>query len=413
MYCICVESRCHIHVYLTVEEPENIRVQRYAYYSDEVLEDLAVEKGENQYVITATSNERFVVSAVEGKVLKVHEADGSINYDVTNNVLSIALSSFSWSFSKTEYTLTIKTFDEATFRNRSVKVTLDKPDGILMTLTGAEEIKTDRTEYIIPYNEEYETKLEIRPVNAEDLIYRVTADGVEVAKSGIRYNITLVDRSDADDIKYVENIVINQEFPEDMSYTVKLAFANGDPGCIKEVSYNGENVENFADPDGFSVRPGKKLMILFNRDDYKILSYTLNDGNEQQATYLPSIENTVLSDLSYNIKADRYNYMDASFVVADPSLVKITKYVYPYPEIELTGTVTPVKFKDDGEDCKFEVSLRDANNYEITRIYDKTYDKETPVGSYGITPVELKENSEVEITVEPVILDKSAVIYIQ
>lgn len=396
---------------ITVDDPANIKIT-HVNYSYEPIKEYEVTEGLNEFTISVNDFERLLITPSEGKIIKVLNEDGSQSSDVKDNKFDLYLSPYNFGgTAKTEQIYTVKTYDEATFRTHSVKVTLDKPDGIRMTLLGGSVINTDKTEYIIPFNDEYETELAIRTVNSEDLIYKITADDVEIHKTGSTYKVPLVDRSDENNVRYVENIVITQEFPEDMSNHIKIAFANGDAGCVSSVTYGGEPVEDFSAEDGFDVRPGKRLNILFNKTDYKILSYTLNDGDEKQATYLSEISEVVNSDMSFVITADKYEVMEATFVVDDPEAVKITKYVYPYTEIKLVAGENKVNFRNGDDDDKFSVSARDG--FEMARIYDATYEKEISLSKYSsMTTVSLAKDSRIEITVEKIIRDKVAVIYV-
>ena len=397
---------------ITVEDPDNVKITHTDYYYN-AIDEYEVKEGVNEYAISVNDSERLLITVSEGKILKVLNEDGSQNFDVTDNKFDLYLSPYNWGgMTETDQAYTVKTYDEATFRNHSVKVTLDKPDGIRMTLLGGSVINTDKTEYIIPFNDEYETQLDIRAANTDNLIYKITADGVEIQKKGNIYTIPLVDRSDADVIKYVENIVITQEFPEDMNYNIKIAFTNGDAACVSSVTYGDEPIEDFAAADGFTVRPGKKLMINLNKADYKILSYSLNGGDENQATYLSYISEIVGSDLSYVITAEKYEILEATFVVDDPNIVKITKYVYPYEELNLVAGENKVTFKISEDAEKFKISAREEG-YEIARIYDATYEKEITVSTtYSSTNVTLAKNSRIEITSGKIVRDKTAVVYI-
>ncbi len=346
----------------------------------------------------------------EGLILKALDAKGNQSFDVSNNCLSIYLSPWGWG--DTSFTYEIKTFDEATYRNRTVKITLDKPEGIRMTLRGNDAINSDTTEYNLPYNDEYENVLTIRATDTDNLIYKITADGQEVAKQGLEYPIALVDRSDEDNIKYVENIVVTQEFPEDMSCNVKLSFTNGDPGCIKSITYGGEAIEDFAGEDGFNVRPGKKLIITLNKDDYKILSYQKNDEDPYQATYVSTISDVLSSDIKYTINAEKYEIYNAVLIIDNADLLRITKYEYPYPVVEVVNGENPITFKNDGKDHRLQIALND-DNYEIVRMYDHTYDKEiAPSTTSSNSVISLEKDSKIEITTGEVIFDKEMVFYI-
>ena len=396
----------------TVEEPENVTVKVCDYYDDEkVLEEFEVVKGLNTYEFTSTDGANMYINTVEGKVLKVHEEDGSVNYDVKDNALKIYLSPYDWGWGgPAEYTYTIKTFDEATFRPNTVKVTLDNPEGIRMTLRGGSVINTDKTEYEIPFNEDYEDMLTIRKADPEDLIYKITANGQEVIKDRLEYNIPLVDRSDVDDIKYITDVVITQDFPEGVMYTVKFVFTNGDPGCISSVTYGNDTIADFAGAEGFQVRPGKKLTANFNRDDYKIISYQKNDDEPYESSYLSLAAEVIGADFTLTVTADKYTYSDGVIVVDDPDAVKVTRYDYPYTEVELVAGENTVSFKNNGEDNRFNVTARDG--YEVLRLYDAAYDEETTVSTWSSsTAISLKENSKFEITTGKVIRDMNVVFY--
>lgn len=413
--CVAFVSKADVtyKFHFTVEDPESVAIRICDYYDDSnVIQEFEVKEGLNDYEYTSTDGVNLIISAVEGKVLKIHKEDGSVNYDVTNNMLKLYLSSFDWGLgSGSEYTYTIKTFDEESFRSNSVKVTLDNPDGIRMTLRGGNVINAEQTEYEIPFNDVYEDMLTIRKANAEDLIYKITANGEEVTKQGLEYNIPLVDRSDVDDIKYITDIVITQDFPEDLMCTVKFVFTNGDPGCISSVTYDEIPVENFAAEEGFQVHPGKNLYVTFNRDDYKMVSYQKNDDDPYESSYISIVSQPISSDFTLTVTAEKYNVYNAILVIEDPATVKVETSSYPSTELELVAGENVVTFKDAMYANELKITARDG--YEMARIYDATYDNEVTISTWGpTTTIYLKENSKFEISTNKIIRDKQLAFYV-
>lgn len=398
--------------HFTVEEPENVTVKICDYYDKSVVfEEIELKEGLNDFEYTSVDGANMYIETTEDKVLKVHKADGSINFDVANNALKLYLSSYSWDFGNTEYTYTIKTFDAASFRPHTVKVTLDRPTGVRMTLRGGSVINTDTVAYEIPFNETYEDAISIRPENPDELIYKITADGTEIVKGDYDYTVALVDRSDEDDIKYVSEIVITQDFPEDMLCTIKLVFTNGDPGCISYVTYGDETIENFAGEEGFQVHPGKLFEAVFNREDYKILTYQENDREPVQATFLYRASEPIREDYVLTVEAEKYLTYEAYIVPDNYQAVKVTRYSYPYNVVELIDGETPITCKNDSEGNKVNVEATDG--FEIEKIYDATYDVDFPLSTWSSTTVAtLQEGSKLNITTTKIIRDKNVVVYV-
>ncbi|MDE6240230.1 MAG: hypothetical protein K2M54_09640, partial [Muribaculaceae bacterium] len=108
--------------------------------------------------------------------------------------------------------------------------------------------------------------------------------------------------------------------------------------------------------------------------------------------------------------ADKYTYSDGVIVVDDPDAVKVTRYYYPYTDVELVAGENTVSFKNNGEDNRFNVTARDG--YEVLRLYDAAFDEETTVSTWSSsTAISLKENSKFEITTGKVIRDMNVVFY--
>lgn len=397
----------------TVEDPENVTIKICDYEdSSKVLEEIDVKEGLNsfEYVISGYSYANLFVNVADGKLLKVHNENGSINYDVANNQLKIYLSPWAWG--STNYTYTIKTFDEATFRPNTVKVTIDNPEGIRMTLRGGNVINADKTEYEIPFNEEYEDVLTIRKAEAEELIYKITANGEEVVKDGLEYNIPLVDRSDEDNIKYVTDVVITQDFPADLTYNVKFVFTNGDPGCISSVTYGDVPVEDFANAEGTTVRPGKKLYVTFNTVDYKIISYQKNDKDPYESSYITIVSEIIGSDFTLTVNAEKYRELTAVLVIEDPETVKVSKGSYDNEvEYDIVAGENVITFSDKAWANDIKIAPRDG--YELTRIYDVNNDKEIGIYSWAdYTTIYMEENGRYEITTNKIYRDKQLVIFV-
>ncbi|MDE5555054.1 MAG: hypothetical protein K2J10_07735 [Muribaculaceae bacterium] len=397
----------------TVEDPENVTI-KICDYDDptKVLKEFDVKEGLNsfEYEIIGYSYANLFVNTTEGRILKAHKEDGSISYDVADNALKIYLSPWYYGYGDPEYTYTIKTFDEASFRPNTVKVTLDNPEGIRMTLRGGSVINADKTEYEIPFNDVYEDMLTIRKAVAEELIYKITANGEEVVKEGLEYNIPLVDRSDIDDIKYITDIVITQEFPEDMLCNIKFVFTNDDPGCITSVTYGGEPIEDFANEDVFTVRPGKELVANFNRNDYKIISYQKNDKDPYESSYISIMSEVIGSDFTLTVTAEKYEVYTATIIASNPEQIKMERGYPSYAKVDLVAGENQITFRKDGYDDKVTVAALDG--FDITRIYDETYDKETVVSTMYSTTIYLDENSKIYIDSEPIVRNEQILVYV-
>ncbi|MDE6369206.1 MAG: hypothetical protein K2K94_08200, partial [Muribaculaceae bacterium] len=251
----------------------------------------------------------------------------------------------------------------------------------------------------------------IRTANTEDLIYKITANGEEVIKEGLQYNIPLVDRSDIDDIKYITEIVVTQDFPEDLLCTIKFVFTNGDPGCVTSVTYDEIPVENFAAEEGFQVHPGKNLYVTFNREHYKMVSYQKNDDDPYESSYISIVSQPISSDFTLTVTAEKYNVYDAILVIENPATVKVETSSYPSTELELVAGENVVTFTDAMYANELKITARDGN--EIARIYDATYDNEVTISTWGpTTTIYLKENSRFEISTNKIIRDKNLAFYV-
>lgn len=395
---------------LTVDKPSELTVQLLN--GSEVVNAFDVVEGANHYEFEVPNGEYyyFNVKVTEGYKLIMLEDGTKLPSELTNNEFKKSLSGYSWAtWSGTSFAYTVRVFSAEDYKNRTVKLTFDEPQGVQFTLRGNSAVKADQKEYEIAYNDEFEDRLEIRPTNTDEILYKVTADGKDVVKDGLTYTIPLVDRSDADDIQYVKEIAVLRNFPEGFTYNVKIAFANENPACVSSVTYGGEAITDFDAADGFDVVPGKKLVITLNKDDFGFDKYVLN-GSTTYISYASSIEKTVDCDLDYVITATEYKYFDASIVTTDPASVKVTRYSYPYSEIKLEGTETKFTFKNDGSDDKINVEA--ADGYELVKIYDQTYDQTTTVSTYNkSTIVYLKENSKIELVAEKIVRDQNLVFY--
>lgn len=401
--------------HLTVDDPTGITVKACDYYDDDkVLESFEMTKGVNTFEFTSPlSGSNLIISCTADKVLKVHNEDGSVNYNAANNTLKLYLSPWdSFYADPAEQSYTLKTFDAESFRNHSVKVTLDNPEGIRMTLRGNNVINTDQTEYELAFNDIYEDMLTIRKADTDELIYKITANGEEVEKNGLQYEIPLVDRSDEDDIKYITDVVITQDFPENLNYTVKFVFTNGDPGCVNSVTYGDVPVEDFANENGFVVRPGKKLYVEFNTDEYRLISYQKNDNDPYESSYISIVSETIGSDFTLTVTAEKYKELTAILVIEDPETVKVSRGSYSDEVVyDIVAGENVVKFSDKA--WANDIKVEPIDGYELTRIYDAINDKEIGISTWSnYTTIYLEDQARYEISTTKIYRDKNFVVYV-
>jgi len=386
-----IEDADHVSVYLTDE-------------NDNVTETLAIKNGENTWEREIDTTMRLVITADENYVLRYSE-DGERWSTESDNKIEETLSTSSWSSGVID--LKIKVIPLATYRDRSVRVTVDRPESVLLRLKGLGSFTPAETDFDLAYSSENEYTLEVQTKEYGSTIYRVEADGAEVKMEYGSYTIKLVDNSDADAPAYVQNIDIKVDYPADLQYTVTIGFANNNSECVSSVTYDGKEVEGFDAPEGFKVTPGKKLNITVDTDLYDFVSYLRN--GELQTTYGSTITETILSDISYVITANKYETFTATLVVDNPEAITVSTGSYWSPTyIQLSEGENQVEAVADKSD---EYCIRANDGYELTKVYDETLGKDY-LAQYFDGYILLSPDSRVIIETAKIVYDDNAVVYI-
>ncbi len=201
------------------------------------------------------------------------------------------------------YTLAV--YSEEEYRTKTVKV------NILDDFSKVKIVRQDKKEFIptentieIPYNEFDENLLSIRPAGYDYKLYKVEADGKDIAVSNTWYSVDLVDRS-GDEPVYVENIDVTANFPEGMTFKTTIAL-DGPTEAISSIKINDvevEDIESCLSEDGFDVPALAVVKILFNDKLYKIDNVTVND--ESKYVYGQLTLDMVDKDQNISIKAHK------------------------------------------------------------------------------------------------------------
>lgn len=405
-FAICAQAKTYNFTFY-VDEPDLVSIS----VADEPYE---IVKGENKFTYNAEGWSAVYLDIVpaEGYILKLKDENGANDFSVMGNKLSKVLGFYDFNSPDiVDYTRTVVLIKEEEYYDKTVNITFDNPTAVYYTLRGNNSVypTEDQTEIALPYNSEFEDKITFKAKNYGERIYKVVVDGKEISTKDDYYEVNLVDTTDANNPVYVENIVITKEYPADFSYTVKIKCEAG-ADAFTSVTCAHQPVENFMAEEGFKVRPGQEVVITYNKNLYLFSSYTCNGEEFSIGSYSSEVSKNIFEDVEYVFNATKLQTLNATFVCSKPELISVKTYSYPYVEAIFNDGKAEVQFtnKDSSSNC-FEVSCTNSQ-YEITRIYDKTQDKEYTISS--TTYVYLVENSEVIIDVEEIIRDKKVILYL-
>lgn len=408
--------------HLTIEDPTKVVVERSHYDSKtwsfiyEPIEGVELVKGLNEFSIdeTSTSAVNFRIRSLDGYILKIHKADGSIDYTVKNDTEWLKPIGVYNSNNELDVTLTVKTISPEEYYDQTLTLTFDNPDKCkaFNIRNHKETSKPQEYEYELQYNSTYEDILYVSPIDSYTRFYQVLVDGEPAtAESNGSYEIKLSDFTDEANPVYVHNVDVQANYPKDLNYNFKIT-TNDIPECIT-VTVNNNPIENFDAEDGFSVRPGSKVRMDFNTADYKITKVTRNGSDVYLYSSTTYLETYVYEDYIYEFTAEKLEQYTAT-IVADPELVQVKTPTNYGTEVALTGDETEITFTNKTADSdQFNINVKDKTAYEITRIYDETFDKEYTIATDGYgTNVKLADNSRLIVEATKIIRDKNVVVYV-
>lgn len=291
----CTHAAKTWDITLDIEDASTISVKLID--SDNNVENLTVVNGENNWSRNITSSTDLVIESTDGYLLR-YSKDGQSWSTAPAAGYVETLSSSAWSSGS--LSLKIKTVKESDYRSNKVKINIDDPENVTLALKGQSPFTPTEKEFDLAYSPTDETTLTITPKSG--VIYKVTADGENIEKGYSSYTVNLVDDVDNENPIFIQTVDIQVNFPADLKYTIKIGFTNNDPECVTSVTYDGIEITNFDNPDGFKVTPGKELVINLDTEHYDIDKYYKN--GEEKYTWRSYIsESPVISDLTYEITA--------------------------------------------------------------------------------------------------------------
>lgn len=344
---------------------------------------------EDQYI--------YVTPKVKSDIIVFKDKDGD-DVNISNGSYYIS----SWS-TYSPYTLTV--MDESSYRTKFVTVKMDDCSKVSIVRADGKEFKPTLNSVSIPYSPVDESILTIKPRSYDGMIYKVSVNGVDVAKSSDRFKVNLVDDSGSEPV-YVENIDVTANFPEGLKFKTVITL-DGPKEMISYIKVNNVNVadkEACLSPEGFEANPGETIAIGYN-SDYKIEEVTDNDETKYAFSQL-TIEQ-IDCDHNVNIKGHKYANYQVKFNITGAEGV-IGSFGSSKPKFVENENLIDVSEKNnkltvtEASGWYFE-SFTDKNNTNYLESSDYKYDHAVYLN--------LNEGDEYTIVAKKIRRDNQLVIY--
>lgn len=344
---------------------------------------------EDQYI--------YVTPKVKSDIIVFKDKDGD-DVSMSNGSYYIRY----WS-TYSPYTLTV--MDESSYRTKFVTVKMDDCSKVSIVRADGKEFKPTLNSVSIPYSPVDESILTIKPRSYDGMIYKVSVNGVDVAKSSDRFKVNLVDDSGSEPV-YVENIDVTANFPEGLKFKTVITL----DGPKEMISYIKVNDVNVADIDacltaeGFEANPGETIAIGYN-SDYKIEEVT--DNNETKYAFSQLTIEQIDRDHNVTIKGHKYANYQVKFNITGAEGV-IGSFGSSKPKFVENENLIDVSEKNnkltvtEASGWYFE-SFTDKNNTNYLESSDYKYDK--------AVYLTLNEGDEYTIVAKKIRRDNQLVIY--
>lgn len=367
-----------------------------SYSGIDVKENLNLQPGDNEITLgeylslLIYPKENTIATLTDGYGTK-DKAWGEDYYEIYNN---------GWGSANPPYELNV--YDESTYRTSSVTVTMDDFTKVTVVRADGKEFTPGSNTLSVPYNADNESRLTIKPRNYSTVIYKVSADGIEVEKTNGNFVVELVDN----DGNAVKNVDVTANFPDDFKCTTTLTL-DGPKGMISYISVNGaklEDISAYLDGEGIVANPGDKVAIGFDAD-HKVTG--VSDNGENKYAYSQYTIERIDCDHNITVSGYAYKTFDVTFNIVCPEGIKAS---LGYTQLELKEGVNVISFNEKNSN----LTISAVSGYNIVTLTDNNgvnYLEKSDWEWYHNAYVTLTEGMEITIEAEKIRRDDVAVLY--
>ncbi len=364
--------------------------------------------GVNEF--TLAPGDGLYITPAEGFIAKLEKPDGSFepinsynkHYEIYNP---------SWTDPNFEDGVTYKftAQDEASYRTKSVTITMDDPTKVKITRSGdGKEFLPTESPFELLYNPDDEKSLTITGAGYSQPLYAVTVDGEPVTLTNGSCHVELVGGT-AEEPTYVSNIDVTANFPEGFAYKGHITLDAGTPEeAIKNVSVDGQYIENFLDPNGFDISVNGSYAVRIS-DEY-IADYVKVNGTEAYISDNLVSGYGVQADQEIAVKAHKLQFYDATIKTEG----EINGYYvsYDFERLELVQGDNPLRVKETVKEITVYKEL--PADYEVVSISDGTteYTEDYNWSAYNYVTIGLVENAVITIKTAKIERNSQMALYI-
>lgn len=263
----------------------------------------------------------------------------------------------------------ITCFDEASYRDKNVTITMDDASKVRITRVGDAKVFLPEDKTItVDYNSTNESILRIEPRESSYTLYNVKVDGTDaVKKNGYNYfAIDLVDKS-GDEPVYVKNIEVTANFPENLKFKTTIT-VDGPKEIISYIQINDEKVDNIEDylgEEGFEEAPNTDIYIGID-DNYK-LDQIDDNGTVKTYVYQNYPIKNLDCDHNITIKGREFAKYDVKFNVTGAE-----GFIFEIEDVktELNEGENNIKITEGKNNCR--ISQVETGGWELVSVKDQT-----------------------------------------
>lgn len=287
------------------------------------------------------------------------------------------------------YNIQVKNLDES--RTSTCTINVDDPSLVSASLSGTyQTVALEAGENTVKFDPDIENTLTLYSNDYSKPIYSVTLDGVAVNGSSGSYIVPITDGCIVDIIATIPDVPV----------TVTFSYNETGEGAVAGIAVNDEDVADF-DGKSVTMKAGDKLSINPNTD-YSIDLFTINGAEQYWGGNYAYTINNVMTDTEIHIDAHKYTTFNVTVKISDPEQVLVYHgFQYSGELIALTAGENTIEVSENNP----TISWSPAVGCYITSAI---VDGEPASSDY----VYCKEGTTIEIQTEAIVMDKSAMVWI-
>lgn len=302
----------------------------------------------------------------------------------------------------TPYTLSVS--DAADYRDKTVTVSMDDCTKVTVIRADGTEFDPAENSIEIPYNSEEEHIFTISPRSYDGMLYKVSAGGKDIEKTGRSFVVDLATTGD-EGISYIDEVEVLANYPADLTFNTTITL-DGPAEMISYIRINNTNVPDMAaclTGNGFDAKPGDVVAIGFD-DNHKIESVV--DNGEDKYAYSQYTIDGIDCDHKITIKGHKYATFTAKFNItgAEGFEASLGRTKIPFTD----GENNPV-FSEKNKYVTFSL----VEGYYFSEFTDGTTDylESSDYKYYGKIYLDMAEGQEYTIVAQKIRRDDSIVLY--